>query len=34
MDEEDMVVYPSVYGSQKSIDAFERDNPLDGDECE
>jgi hypothetical protein len=34
MDEEDMVVYPSVYGSQESIDAFERDNPLDGDECE
>ena len=32
--EEDVIVYPSLYGSQESIDAFERDNPLDGDECE
>ena len=33
-DEEDMIVYPSIYGSQEQIDAFERDNPLVGDECE
>ena len=33
-DEEDMLVYPSIYGSQEQIDAFERDNPLVGDECE